>query len=183
MQTKKGRKVIVTNQHVCEGVGDAIVEVNQKIYSVMPFYVDKTADICLMTYPLLNLEQGLRLAPNVPYINETIWTNGYPLDHYLHLSEGKVTGPKLAQIGVQYDPENPNCANPFFPYPWLPQVGICIILRPAVETSAQIFPGNSGSPVFNKYLEVVGIMFAGDNRSNLGLMVPWEHLKRVLDKN
>lgn len=46
--------------------------------------------------------------------------------------------------------------------------------------SAQIYPGNSGSPVVNMQGRVVGVISEGDSFTNRGRMVTYEHLKQFI---
>ena len=58
-------------------------------------------------------------------------------------------------------------------------------LRPyrSYSTTAVSYPGNSGSPVVNKYGNVIGVLFAGSNEQERdNYVVPLAELKRVLNK-
>jgi V8-like Glu-specific endopeptidase len=58
----------------------------------------------------------------------------------------------------------------------------CIAHIYAATSSIQIYPGNSGSPVMNSSGDVVGIIFAGDNRTNYGSYVPVFKIREFLER-
>jgi V8-like Glu-specific endopeptidase len=51
-----------------------------------------------------------------------------------------------------------------------------------MSTSVVIYPGNSGSPIFNDDNYVVGVVFASSNADHYGHYVPLEYLHRLLER-
>lgn len=62
------------------------------------------------------------------------------------------------------------------------QVRQCIATLDGWDTSIVAFPGNSGSPVLDRHLRVVGVLFATDSRSNFGSFIPEDRVASFLEK-
>ena len=59
----------------------------------------------------------------------------------------------------------------------------CIRKYRSYSTTAVAYPGNSGSPVVNRYGNVIGVLFAGSSQQERdNYVVPLAELKRVLNK-
>lgn len=181
IKAKSGKRFIMTNNHVCKIIPNGGLFVNERITTfVMPFYKDNIADICLLKYPENAKTPSDFELGTEPLINQDLWTMGYPLDHLKHFSKGAVSGDRLVDIA---EPVDADCKNIVEIPTLFGPIPICVIRRVATETSVTIFPGNSGSPVLNIWGNVVGIMFAGNGQSNLGIMARWADVKRVLERN
>lgn len=195
--TKSGAKVIMTNKHVCKFIPEGGLAVNETgTLFVKPVYIDSKADLCLMAYPPGRSIAGFTLASDSPVLNEDVLTMGYPLDQLKHIRRGAISGDRILEVAEPYDPTNP-CAHPQWDSvkhrfqimpdltqdfnPFMPQ--ICVESIFGTETSITIYPGNSGSPVLNVYGSLVGVVFAADNRPNLGVMMSYKDVKRVLEAN
>jgi S1-C subfamily serine protease len=57
----------------------------------------------------------------------------------------------------------------------------CFNIEQMVSTNIQLYPGGSGSPVFNLKNELVGLMSSTAPMSNFGHMVLLSDIKRVLN--
>ena len=59
-------------------------------------------------------------------------------------------------------------------------VNICVRTLDSQPVTASIYPGNSGSPVFNKYGNVVGVAFAS-NEFSRGYIIPLSFVVNFLE--
>jgi V8-like Glu-specific endopeptidase len=59
----------------------------------------------------------------------------------------------------------------------------CFRSYQSYATTATTYPGNSGSPVVNKYGNIIGVLFAGSSKEEKdNYLVPVSEVKRVLSK-
>lgn len=182
IQAPTGQTYILTNAHVC-GLGKDSKTVfiardafDRKIERRIIEVSEKT-DLCVVE--ALPGESGLKLSGNEPTLQETLYIIGHPLLYPLTLSKGRIIDKisdetVLDHVMEDGEPDS-SCSMPknrikviqdFFG-----PVRACLIVIPAYVMNAQILPGNSGSPVFNKYGRVIGVVFAGDGRGGFGALV------------
>jgi S1-C subfamily serine protease len=57
---------------------------------------------------------------------------------------------------------------------------VCVQDIVSIETNIVIFGGSSGSPVVDFFGRLVGVVFAGDNRTNYGYLVPIRYITDFL---
>lgn len=105
---------------------------------------------------------------------------GYPLAGPFKITEGK------AVQFVQWEDRfcslkaAEKCKNTKYCKPG--QKNDCIKINAALEISAEALPGNSGSPVMDQKFNVVGIVFAADNRNKNGLITPASFIIQLLEE-
>jgi S1-C subfamily serine protease len=182
-----GQNYIATNKHVCEGAekgwvkikSDSGLEAWKRIV-----YIDNKHDVCLV-------EGDKRLSPlelsKSPSKGDFHYIVGHPGLRQLTVSQGEYIGFDVVKLLDNVKNKN-QCKgeiyelNPmeqfFFGREW-----VCIRGYLSYASTAVAYGGNSGSPVVNKYGNVIGILFAGDReQERSSFIVPGYELQRVLNK-
>lgn len=187
VKAASGEEFIATNKHVCKGstngwvriVSDTGFQSWKKIV-----YIDNKHDICLVA-------GDKRLSPlelaGIQSVGDYHYIVGHPGLRPLTVSAGEHIG--FETVELLDDVKNKESCrgevielNPmqqfFFGKEW-----VCLIKYKSYQSTAVAYGGNSGSPVVNKYGNVVGILFAGPRDSeHVSYIVPGYELQRVLNK-
>lgn len=191
VHTDKGNDYILTNAHVCAMSTDgSVLAVTPDGSRRMPrriIEVSENHDLCLVeTIPNL---KGVSLAAKGPAIGEIIAVIGHPRLYPLTLSRGEFRGYTIISLLKKINGTKEECSGARdkfieFPPESLESIfgvdSICITEFTAGGTSAQIFPGSSGSPSLNFYGNLIGVVFAGDRSGASGFFVPLEDVKAFL---
>lgn len=199
-ETKKGRRVIVTNAHVCEmnpalpifvvfhRVGNTTrVQVRQPTT-----VIDKYSkhDLCILAVPAgLKKTPALELA-DAAYLDEKVYMIGYPVEPLLSVGQGRIRG--IAPFDIPYEKPILECVGEKFHIRTVPikqedgsvkKEQVCFFKGKFLFVDGPNDAGASGSPGLNASGEVVGVMSMVSGRyysySNL---VPLESLKDFLSK-
>lgn len=186
VKTPSGNTVIMTNNHVCNlAVNNVLIastlEYNA-VVEVITTYL--TNDLCILTAPK-GISGALHVARSVAE-GENIYVLGHPMLMPLSLTKGQISGEQIVAVLQGYDV--PNCYGPTYRKIEADPItkmftGVnyaCVRDTMAVNVTANILPGNSGSPVLNAYGNVVGVAFAGSPGTSRGLIVPLEDVKDFL---
>lgn len=184
IKAPSGKTYILTNQHVC-AVADKnqqlLVENSKKMVPRRVIAVYQKHDLCLIE-ALPGEDNGLRMASSVT-IGEDIVLIGHPSGRPLTLSKGEFVHKKFIPMVNLEIKSQEECE--LIDGKWLEggffMPSVCIEKISAFGISSPSYPGNSGSPVVNKWGNVVGVLFAG-NRTQLNdsYMVPFHELKNFL---
>lgn len=188
VKAKSGKEFIMTNRHVCE-VADPSGKVrikiaDKKFVTRRVIYRDNKHDLCLI--------QGIEgLAPlsigSDQNKGELLYVVGHPGLRQLTTSVGEYIGRK--EIELLFDvPTRELCPGRVLELNAMQQFvyGIefaCLKKFDSLSTTAVIYGGNSGSPVVNKWGNLIGVAFAGNTQQERdNFLVPLSYVTNVLNK-
>lgn len=171
---------ILTNKHVCRLIEPGgIVEQEGRKYLITRYKKYPNHDLCFVRVSK-NFEINLKISGTISKPSDTVFVSGHPnlLPHIA--TRGHMSGDMVIQLvtkikecseeDLEADPSN---------------VLICMFMGglPIIESfdsnvvSNLIKPGSSGSAVFNKKGEIVGVVFAGSGGEfSHGFIVPQKHV-------
>ena len=177
--------VILTNRHVCEladSEGKIIVELydgsrhKQKVIKK-----DEVHDLCIVE--AVSGSKGISLADSAE-IGETFYTLGHPRGEKLNIASGEYFANETIQLEKGFEPDG-TCKGKIEKVDFFfIQLELCTAFFESVQFSTPTYPGNSGSPIVNKYGKLVAVVFAGNPQiENMGFGVPLNYIKDFLSKN
>lgn len=185
VQGASGKNFIMTNRHVCEVQANGVIRVkvgdNEPIIRKV-IHMDSIHDLCLI--------EGVKgLSPiNLGSNQEKgdfLFVVGHPGLRQLTTSQGEYIGREIVEL--EYDVEKrEDCPGQVIELPLIYQILMgkeFVCLRPyeALATSAVIYPGNSGSPVVNRWGNLIGVAFAGSTQQERdNYIVPLRYVIAVL---
>lgn len=176
--TPKG-SIILTNAHICKVISTGGYVYNGDSYVIKNYKVSTKHDICyIFVKEFLGVSTDLSRTP--PKRHSEIMVTGHPSLYPHVVSRGHISGTRTIGITVDYractkeeEAEDPfNCVF---------EGKNIVVHRQATLVSALISPGSSGSGVFNKKGELVGLAFAAAGDINYGEIVPWKFLKEFVE--
>jgi S1-C subfamily serine protease len=167
-----GEQYTITNQHICRVMTRDVakaydstrvtneqligigMQVGDKVLRILA--ISEEHDICILE-PDLD-KPAFSLASSYE-IGELIRVIGHPRGLPQTMREGRIISHQSTYI------------------PWIEKKNINTLM-----ISATIYPGNSGSPVLNRFGNLVGLVFAGRPGIHTdGLVVPLEAIKKFLE--
>ena len=179
-----GKLAIMTNKHICE-LGKWLYAHTQDGKSQLVKVIEeyKGHDLCLMT-PVKNL-RPLKIARDLD-LHERVWLVGHPALRPLTLESGHYVGPIRIRMYVSCRgkrrrpvevPIKSNILEEFFKMYY----NGCMKYFNTHHINNIAYGGNSGSPVINKYGNVIGVLFAGSRSQNTSsYIVPLKYVKDFL---
>lgn len=196
---KSGKPLIVTNDHICDGVKSGSLTVTDRSGKVTTrkilFRSDYT-DLCLLEGS--SEDSTLYLSEVKPEVNDQVLVVGHPRLRPLSNAKGDVVA---INDSVDFTEKNDKVCDKPKNYKETKKPGnpinnlfeilngeavsdfICHIqINNVVMTTVVIYGGNSGSPVVNWWGDVVGIVFATDTSTNFGYFIPAEEIAFLLEK-
>ncbi len=149
--------LVVTNRHLVEDANSIRVSfTNIGTFTAQQWTVYRNADLAIIEFQAEGLPT-VSISDVPVYPDQEVLVIGNPLQFARIANKGEVVGHR----------EN-----------WISDI-------PFLVVSAMIYPGSSGSPVFNEQGEVVGVIFAtlrnSDSAEVRGLAVSAAELKRFLE--
>lgn len=183
VQLEDGRIVILTNKHICQMEGELRVKSSKIKEPIVRkrLVLSKKHDLCAIE--AIPGHSGLKLG-EAPQIGEQIYTMGHPRAEALNVTSGEYFFDKVIELGENIQ-EDGTCAEGrlemvmdiFGP------IAFCVVKRETMQVDTPTYPGNSGSPVVNKYGELVAVVFAGDRTvENQGFLVPTRYVSEFLSE-
>lgn len=175
IKAPSGKQYTLTNAHICR-IGDSLIAhaqngVKKKI-RVIKIY-DKH-DLCIME-PVAGL-RSLKIADNIE-LHERVWLIGHPALRDLTLESGHFVGnaniriitecktkPNQKEIDRLMKKRNPTIKDIIKLFQLM--ANLCTKRMTSQHINNISYGGNSGSPVVNKWGNVVGVLYAGRRDQN-----------------
>ena len=200
---RSGVSYILTNAHVCEVFKKGEVNVELKDGRLLPrkiLEISDTTDLCIVEgVPGV---EGLKVSTDGVRTGQQLTVVGFPVLQPLSLTQGEIVGVSRVefpyalivpddtpqeQIDGSMIPlmKEAQCkAKPKFKVAtmqvWGMDMNVCMLSVMAYETTITTFPGNSGSPVVDAWGNVSGVLYAGNNFTNWGLILTVEDVRKFL---
>lgn len=178
------KNFIITNAHVCEMAEDGKLLVQYAYsshkYVATVYKIDDSHDLCAINSVRGFFSSGLTVADRYPHVGETLHSLGYPSYNNLTMSSGEYTG--FSDVELQAELINGKCLGELRTFQTIfGEFEACVRVFPAYELTTAVYPGSSGSVLFNDYGKVVGVIFAKSTKTHISnYAVPLEYLKSFL---
>ena len=191
VRTPSGHLYLMTNKHICrEADKDGQLWVGFDEGPSVPKHVIKMSedsDLCLME-PLDGME-GIQLASEELKPGQDIAIFGHPLLQPLSEAKGQYVGMHLItvlQFLITSEDKRLECSGQNEEIQTIPvmggflQIDACLSRETSELSDAQIYPGNSGSPMVDLGGKLVGLVFAGSSETNWAESVSLSDIRSFL---
>lgn len=178
---KLNRPIIITNWHVCRDKKYIFLEYTEdKHLKVYPIYTDIKKDLCLIVLKPTQLyyRSGLLLSKSYSE-GDFVYTGGFPYLTRFVVESGFLLGQLTVDIALPLNFEA-KCENELKKVEGILET-YCLSRFEVQDTTLIVYPGQSGSPVLNQNLEVVGVVSGSENSTNYGSIVPLEQLHEFIN--
>ncbi len=169
---------VITNAHVCGVVahGGVISTVFGK-YPVDFYAVATKHDLCVISFTAPDLGVNTHIADTAPTVGEPITISGHPLLKPHTVTSGNLTNGQTISMVTSMRPCN-ELDRQGHPLECMILGGMPIYTKYETSmTDALVYPGSSGSAVYNNDNEIVALVFAGNGRGiSQAILVPWEYI-------
>ena len=177
----EGKTYLLTNKHVCNMAGPLKVEKYGAKEGIVRKVIKRSNkhDLCIME--ALPGVEGIRIGSDAEN-GDTVYTLGHPRGDALNVASGEKFDDKDIHIGEEVSEDGTCAEGVLTEYPtFFGVLSICDVTRNTIQISSPTYPGNSGSPLVNKWGNLVGVIFAGSREvENMGFAVPLSFVKEFL---
>lgn len=190
IKAPSGKLYTLTNEHVCSMTPLPYVDAmspsdSQRFIRLRKIEKAANTDLCVLDAmpdaSPVNLAGSFKLG-------EEVFLIGYPFLEPLTLTHGQTNTLENIDVALDVNLEESICTERggrVVPSTDLFSLlnGIstyCVKTVLSVRTTLQTYPGNSGSPVLDTWGNLIGVLFAGNNYTNWGYMVPLSEIKKFL---
>lgn len=180
VELANGKTVILTNKHICQMqaplTAKAEGEKEAKIVKIIK--ISDKHDLCVLEG--IPGHKGLKLGSS-PELGDELYTLGHPRGDALTVAKGEFIDTKPITLMDEFN-EDGTCSGKIERIQiFIFVLDVCTITRDAVQLSTPTYQGNSGSPVVNKYGNLVAVIFAGNQQiENMGFAVPFKDVVEFL---
>jgi V8-like Glu-specific endopeptidase len=192
VQADSGKVYLLTNRHVCERDNSPdkayISSVEDSKGKRHPFKIidmSKDYDLCLAEAP--QGKKGIRISDSVT-VGETLFYVGFPRGQAATVSYGDLVGHQFMTITRGVVPESisketclSNKDTTLVQESYGQRVfNVCYMHHNAMVSTMFVYGGASGSPVLNKYHQLVGVIYAAPMDGGWGWAMPLSAIKEFL---
>jgi S1-C subfamily serine protease len=178
-----GKIVTVTNRHCTDMAENGMLAAHYVDSAVVKLlrilYISETTDVAILEeapgLEPFETGDGMRKYQRIhvlgfPYLNPLTYSGGFTVSEEqtmiaTELPKSQCDGPGRKWMRVET---------------FLGEAEVCVEIIHAYSTNVIVYPGNSGSVVLNNDGRAIGVVFAGNTRTNNGSIIPYNDLMAIL---